>query len=46
MKKKIGIVGGGMLGMTLAFRLSQAGFEVSILESAPELGGLASSCQI
>jgi protoporphyrinogen oxidase len=46
MKKKIGIVGGGMLGMTLAFRLSQAGFEVSIIESAPELGGLASSCQI
>lgn len=32
--------------MTLAFRLSQAGFEVSIVESAPELGGLASSCQI
>ena len=32
--------------MTLALRLSQKGFDVSIIESAPELGGLASSCQI
>ena len=37
-----GIVGGGMLGMTLALRLSEAGHQVTILESAPNCGGLAS----
>jgi protoporphyrinogen oxidase len=42
-RKKWGIVGGGIMGMTLAHRLSQAGHEVTIYESAPELGGLASS---
>lgn len=38
-----GIVGGGIMGMTLAHRLSQAGHKVTIFEAAPELGGLASS---
>ena len=38
-----GIVGGGMLGMTLAFRLRQAGHEVTLLEAAESLGGLASA---
>jgi len=42
-KKKWGIVGGGMMGMTIAHRLAQQGHEVSIFESAPEVGGLASS---
>lgn len=36
-----GIIGGGMLGMTLAMRLRQAGFEVTIFEAAPQCGGLA-----
>jgi protoporphyrinogen oxidase len=36
-----GIVGGGMLGMTLALRLSQQGKEVTILEAEDRLGGLA-----
>ena len=36
-----GIIGGGMLGMTLARRLRQAGFEVTIFEAAPQCGGLA-----
>jgi protoporphyrinogen oxidase len=40
------IVGGGMLGMTLAHRLAQAGQRVTLFESAPELGGLASAWQI
>jgi protoporphyrinogen oxidase len=43
---RLGIVGGGLLGMTLALQLSKRGFRVSIIESAPELGGLASSCKI
>ncbi|MCU0527536.1 MAG: NAD(P)/FAD-dependent oxidoreductase [Elainella sp. Prado103] len=37
------IVGGGILGMVLAHRLVQQGQQVTLLESAPELGGLASA---
>ncbi len=40
------IVGGGMLGLTLALRLSQAGDEVTVYEAAPALGGLASAWQL
>lgn len=36
------IVGGGMLGMTLAHRLVQQGKNVTLFESANHLGGLAS----
>lgn len=35
-----GILGGGMLGLTLALRLAQAGQRVTLLEAASELGGL------
>lgn len=41
--KKWGIVGGGIMGMTLAHRLVQKGHKVTIFEAAPELGGLVSS---
>jgi protoporphyrinogen oxidase len=41
-----GIVGGGIMGMTLALRLSQQGKKVTVFEAAPELGGLASSWQM
>ena len=41
--KKWGIVGGGIMGMTLAHRLTQQGQQVTIFEAAPELGGLVSS---
>jgi len=41
--KKWGIVGGGIMGMTLAHRLTQQGHKVTIYEAAPELGGLVSS---
>ena len=37
------IVGGGLLGLTLARRLSQAGHRVTVYEAAPTLGGLASA---
>jgi len=40
------IVGGGMLGLTLAHRLAQQGRRVTLLEAAPELGGLASAWQL
>lgn len=38
---RFGIVGGGLLGMTLAWDLSKAGHAVTILEGAPRCGGLA-----
>src|ERR1051326_7806745 len=41
-KKKWSIVGGGIMGMTLAHRLSQQGQEVTIFEASSELGGLVS----
>lgn len=44
--ERIAIVGGGMLGMTLAYRLSQAGKNVTLFESAPSFGGLAGSWQL
>ncbi|MGB8700275.1 MAG: NAD(P)/FAD-dependent oxidoreductase [Thermosynechococcaceae cyanobacterium] len=37
------IVGGGMLGLTLAHRLVQQGHLVTLFEGAAELGGLASA---
>ena len=41
--EKWGIIGGGIMGMTLSHRLSQKGKNVTLFEAAPELGGLASS---
>lgn len=37
------IVGGGILGLTLAHRLAQQGKQVTLYEAAPQLGGLASA---
>lgn len=36
------VVGGGLLGLTLALRLAEQGKAVTVLEAAPILGGLAS----
>jgi protoporphyrinogen oxidase len=41
-----GIVGGGFLGMLLAWRFRDAGHRVTIFESAPDIGGLAGSMQL
>ena len=38
-----GIVGGGLLGMTLAHRLRQRGEHVTLFEAGESLGGLASA---
>jgi protoporphyrinogen oxidase len=40
------VVGGGMLGMTLAHRLAQKGQRVTLCEAAPQLGGLASAWKL
>ena len=41
--RRWGIVGGGMLGLTLAHRFAQSGDGVTVFEAAPSLGGLASA---
>jgi len=38
---RVGIVGGGVLGISLALRLAQAGARVTVVERGPSLGGLA-----
>lgn len=40
------IVGGGMLGLTLALRLAEAGHKVTVFEASSRLGGLADAWQI
>ncbi len=40
------VVGGGILGMTVAHRLRSAGYRVTLYEGASELGGLASAWHI
>jgi len=40
------VVGGGMLGMTIAWRLAQAGHQVTLLESRTNPGGLADAWQV
>jgi protoporphyrinogen oxidase len=37
---RVGIVGGGMLGMTLALRLRERGCDVTLIEAGPTAGGL------
>jgi len=37
----IGIVGGGIAGLTAAYRLGQAGHAVTVYEAGPEVGGQA-----
>ena len=43
MKPTVGIVGGGILGMTAAYRLAQEGVHVALFERAGDLGGLVGS---
>ena len=45
-KKNWGIIGGGMLGMTLALRLAQQGQQVTIYEASEKVGGLTSSWEM
>ena len=41
-----GVLGGGMLGLTLAHRLAQAGHRVTLVEGSPDLGGLTSAWEV
>jgi protoporphyrinogen oxidase len=43
---RIGIVGGGIAGLTAGYRLSQAGHEVAVFEALPVLGGQAGTFPI
>ena len=43
MSEKVAILGGGLAGLSAAWKLAQAGFEVDVLEALSELGGLAAS---
>lgn len=45
-KERWGIVGGGMLGMALAHRLRQTGFDVTLLEASKQVGGLTSAWKL
>jgi protoporphyrinogen oxidase len=45
-KQRICIVGGGMMGLTLAWRMSALGHHVTVCEAAPTLGGLASAWRL
>ena len=45
-QKSWGIIGGGILGMTLALRLSQQGHKVTIFESGDKPGGLTQSWEL
>lgn len=42
---RIGIVGGGLMGVALAYFLAKAGEEVIVLEQSDELGGLSGRMQ-
>jgi len=41
-----GVVGGGVLGLMLAHRLAEQGHDVTLIEGAPEIGGLASAWEL
>lgn len=41
MDKNVGIIGGGIMGLVLAYRLSNQGLKVHLFERAPQLGGLS-----
>lgn len=40
---RIGVVGAGILGLSLAHKLAKLGHSVTVLEAAPEIGGLTAA---
>jgi protoporphyrinogen oxidase len=45
-RPRVGIVGGGVLGVTLALRLAQAGAAVTLIERGSAIGGLAGTMDL
>ncbi|MEM9535043.1 MAG: FAD-dependent oxidoreductase [Cyanobacteria bacterium P01_A01_bin.3] len=45
-RKTVAVIGGGLAGLASAYELSQRGFEVTLLEKAPQLGGKIASWDI
>jgi len=45
-KKRIAIIGGGLTGITAAYRLTQQGHHVTIFEASDTLGGLAAGFEL
>jgi protoporphyrinogen oxidase len=43
---KVGVIGGGITGLTAAYELAKRGHEVSLFESEPDLGGQAATFSI
>lgn len=44
--RKVAVVGGGLAGLAAAYELSQRGFQVTLLEKSPQLGGKIASWPI
>lgn len=45
-KPRIAIIGGGLTGLTAAYRLVRQGVDVTIFEASDRLGGLAAGCDL
>ena len=45
-ERRVVVIGGGPAGLKAAHELAKAGAEVTLLESAPRLGGLASAFDV
>src|ERR1051325_4599560 len=43
---RVGVLGGGALGLAAALRLAQAGQQVTLIEREPRLGGLAAGFRV
>lgn len=43
---KVGVIGGGIAGLTAAYELSKKGHEVTVFESKPELGGQVATFEV
>ena len=46
MTERVAIIGGGVVGLTLALRFAQRGSAVTVYEAAPQLGGLADAWEL
>ncbi len=45
-EKHVIVIGAGFTGLSAAYRLSETGVRVTLIESAPDVGGLASSFDV